>query len=120
MGSEPLISDAQRRKIDELLPPKMRDPTMIEAILFREFSGRSLTETAELFGVTRIRLHTWHNALEADGSLRRIMAALKLKPAGPLARARSGERARYWNDPQMVAAVTGIRLQRFRDALRER
>ena len=78
MGSKPLISEAQWRKITKFLPPKMCDQTMIEAILFREFSGRSLTEVAELFGVTRIRLHTWRNALEADGTLARIMAALKL------------------------------------------
>jgi hypothetical protein len=120
MSSNPLLSAAQWRAIAPLLPEKLRrDQHAIEAILFREFSGRSLTETSEIFAITRVRLHSWHNAIEADGSLRRIMAVLKLEPANPLARARTGERSRHHNNPEMVAAIAAIRMRGFRDALRE-
>ena len=118
MGSRSALTAAQWRKIEKILPEKMRNQVMIEAILYREFSGRSLTQVSETFGLTRIRLHTWHTALEADGRLRKIMAALKLEPAGPLARCRSGSRPTYWRNQAMVDAVAAIRLQNFREALR--
>ena len=117
VGSKPLITDVQWRKIEKILPPKMCDRDMITAILFREFSGRSLTETAEIFDLTRVRLHQWQHALEADGSLQKVMATLKLESAGALARARTGERPRHHNNPEMLAAITTLRLQGFRDAL---
>jgi hypothetical protein len=120
MSSKPLLSAAQWRAIAPLLPEKLRrDQTAIEAILFREFSGRSLTEVSETFGITRVKLHTWQHAIEASGALSKIMAVLKLEPANPLAKARSGERSRYHNDPAMVAAIAAIRMHGFRDALRE-
>lgn len=117
MGSKPLISDAQWRKIEKLLPETRRDPQMIAALLYREFSGQSLSHAAEMFRVTRVRLHQWHRALEADGSLADIMAALKLEPAGPLARCAAG-RPWYARDAELAARVAQFRLQNFADALR--
>ncbi|WP_065754174.1 hypothetical protein [Bradyrhizobium paxllaeri] len=64
-----------------------------EAILYREFSGRSLTETAEAFNVTRVRPHQWHHGIEAE--LPAIMTALKLEPASASARCRGGDRPSF-------------------------
>ena len=93
MSSKSALSDAQWRKIERYLPETRRDRLMIEAILFREFSGQSLTDVAELFGITRVRLFQWEHAIEAV--LPAIMAALRLEPAGPLARCRSGSRPTF-------------------------
>jgi transposase len=57
MGFKPALSDARWRRIEKLLPESRRDRQVIEAILYREFSGQSLTEVAEAFEVTRVRLH---------------------------------------------------------------
>ena len=81
-----MLSGAQRRRIENILQENRRDPTVIAAILYREFSGQSLRHAAEVFGITRVSLHDWHQAIEADGSLAKVMAALKLEPAGPLVR----------------------------------
>ena len=47
----------------------------------------------------------------------RLMAALKLQPASATVR-RGGGRPSYHRDPAIVAAVTAIRLENFREALR--
>jgi hypothetical protein len=117
MGSNLLLTNRQWRKISELLAENRRDAVMIEAVLYREFSGQSLIHAAEVFGLTRVRLHEWHRAIAADGSLARIMAALKLEPASALMRRRGG-RPFYHRDAKMVAAVAQIRLQNFCEALR--
>ena len=90
MGSIPMLSDAQWRKISPLLPETKRDPVPIAAILYLEHSGQSLRHTAEIFRLSRSRLNEWHRALNADGSLAQIMTVLKLEAAGPLARRRGG------------------------------
>ena len=105
MSSKSALSDRQWRRIEKLLPANRRDRLMIEAVLFREFSGQSLSDVAELFGITRVRLHQWHHAIEAD--LPAIMAAVRLEPAGRSARCSSGSRPTYHNDPAMMAAVGG-------------
>ena len=89
---------------------------MITAILYREFSGQSLSEVAQQFSITRARLQAWARALEDD--LPAIMATLKLEPAGAAAKSRGGGRATYYNNPEMVDAVAAIRMLGFRDALR--
>ena len=68
MSSKPLLSAAQWRAIAPLLPEKLRrDQTAIEAILFREFSGRSLTEVSETFGRTGLlRLQLTWSALRQE------------------------------------------------------
>ena len=71
MKAKPLISDAQWRRISPHLAENRCDRAMIEAILYREFSGQSLSEVAEALDVTRVRLHQWHHAIEADGTWRR-------------------------------------------------
>jgi hypothetical protein len=118
MSPKSALSEAQWRKIERYLPETRRDQLMIEAVLYRRFSGQSLSEVAALFSITRVRLHQWHHALDADGSLTKVMAALRLEPAGPLARCRSGSRPTYHNNPEMIAAVAAIRMQSFRQALR--
>ena len=115
MNSNPLLSDRQWRKISALLPENRHDPVMIAAILYLEFSGESLRHAAELFGLTKTRLNEWRNAIAAD--LPRIMVALRLEPAGGLARRRGG-RVFYGNNPAMMAEIAGLRLRNFRDALR--
>jgi hypothetical protein len=116
MSSKSALSNAQWRKIERYLPETRRNRLMIEAILFREFSGQSLTDVAEVFGITRVRLFQWEHAIEAV--LPAIMAALRLESAGPLARCRSGSRPSYRRDQAMVDAVAAIRFQSFREALR--
>ena len=66
MGSQPLLTEPQWRKIARHLPESRRDRQMIEAILYREFSGQSLAEVSEAFGVTRVRLHQWEHAIAAE------------------------------------------------------
>jgi len=119
MGSIPLLSAAQWGLIGSHLPANRRDRHTISAILYREHSGQSLRHVADQYGLSRVRLHEWHRAIEADGSLARIMKALKLVPAGPLVR-RGGGRPFYSHNPAMVAQVTAIRLQNFREALQTR
>ena len=95
-----------------------RDRQMIEAILFREFSGQSLTDVAELFGVTRVRCISGN--MRSRLELPAIMAALKLEPAGTARqRCRSGSRHHH-RDPAMIAAIAAIRMRGFKDALRGR
>jgi hypothetical protein len=115
MGSKPLMSDTKWRKIAPLLPANRRDRQVIEAILFREHSGWSLTDTAALFGLTRVRLYQWHTAIAAD--LPRILAVLGLEPADQLMRRRGG-RAFYRDDAEMADAIAAIKLRNFAEALR--
>jgi hypothetical protein len=113
-SSNQLLNDLHWRRIESLLPPNRRDRTVIAAILYLEFSGQSLRHVGEVFGLSRTRLHEWHRAIEADGSLARIMAALKLEPAG-----RRG-RVFYGNDAAMAAEIAAIRIGEFRAALGRR
>ena len=89
---------------------------MITAILYREFSGQSLSEVAQQFSIPCARLRAWAAALEDD--LPAIKATLKLEPAGAAAKSRGRGRATYYNNPEMVDAVAAIRMLGFRDALR--
>ena len=116
MSSVPLLSDAQWSRIENILPEHRRDRKVITAILYREFTGQSLSQVAEVFAIARVRLHQWHHAIEAD--LPGIMAALRLEPASPLARWLGGSRPSHHNDSEMVAAVAAIGMQGFRDASR--
>jgi hypothetical protein len=118
MSSQSVLSDAQWRKIEKLLPENRRDPGLITAVLYREHSGQSLSEVAEVFGITRVRLHQWTHALEADGSLARVMAALRLEPASRSVRSLSGNRPFYHRDPAMMAEISALRIGSFREALR--
>ena len=110
MNSNSMLSERQWRKIEPLLPDNRRDRLMIEAVLFREFSGQSLTEIAWQFGTTRVRLHQWSHALAH--LLPGIMAALKLEPAG-----RRG-RMFYGSNSAQAAEIASLRIGNFREALR--
>ena len=115
MSSVPLLSDAQWSRIENILPENRRDRTVITAILYLEHSGQPLRHVGEQYGLSQTRLHEWHHAIEADGTLGRIMAALKLEPASAPAR---GDRPFHSHNPAMVAQVTALRLRNFGDALR--
>jgi hypothetical protein len=116
MASSPQLTAAQWRRIAPILPENRRDRLMISAILFRQFSGTGLRDAAAWFGVTRVRLSEWTMALEADGSLARLMKLLRLKPASRLGS--SGRHSYQGRDAKMAAAITAIRLADFREALR--
>jgi hypothetical protein len=116
MGFKPALTGSQWNRIARLLPENRRDRQMIEAVLYRKFSGQSLAEVSEIFGITKVRLHQWEHAIAAE--LPAIMAALRLELADALAQTRSGHRPSYYRDPKMLAAIVGLRLQGFRDALR--
>lgn len=90
---------------------------VIAAVLYRQVSGEGLRDTAALSGVSRSKLDEWRRALEADGSLRQVMEALKLKPAGSQVRP-SGGPAWYADDATLSAQIRQIRLDAFRQALR--
>jgi hypothetical protein len=110
------LTERQWRQIESILPQTRRDRLVIEAILYREFSGQSLAEVAEVFALTKVRLHQWHHAIAAE--LPQIMATLRLERASASARCRSGSRPTYRDNPAMVAAVGELRLRKFRQALR--
>jgi hypothetical protein len=90
MPDIPLLTDAQWRAVEPILPVGRRDRSVISAICFRESAGIGLRDLCEAYGVTRTRISDWTRALEADGSLPRILSALRLEPAGPLMRRRGG------------------------------
>jgi hypothetical protein len=115
MDFKPAMTAAQWRLIEKLLPETRRDRRMIEAVVYREYSGQSLVETAVAYGVSKARLYDWHAAIAPV--LPDIMAQLKLEPAGLLSRGRGGPR-RSTNDPARAAAIVQIRLDRFYDAVR--
>ena len=69
MSSKSLLSDRHWHTIERHLPEKRRDWHLVEAILYRQFSGQGLTEVCQTFEVTRTRLHQWAVELEADGTL---------------------------------------------------
>jgi hypothetical protein len=115
MSSVPLLSDAQWSRIENILPENRRDRTVITAILYLEHSGQPMRHVGEQYGLSQTRLHEWHRAIEADGTLGRIMVALKLEPASAPAR---GDRPFHSHNPAMVAQVTALRLRNFGDALR--
>jgi hypothetical protein len=81
MSSMPMLSAAQWRRIENILPPNRRDSAVIAALLYREFSGQSLRRTGEAYGLSRVRLHEWHGALKADSCLAKVMMAQKNPPA---------------------------------------
>ena len=112
------LSERQWAAITKLLPENRRDRQMIEAIAYRRFSGQSLAEVSGTFGVTKVRLHTWEQAIAHE--LPAIMKALKLKPASALASTHSGHRPSYYHNPEMLAAIVALRMRGFRDALRGR
>ena len=107
MSSVPLLSDAQWSRIENILPESRQDRTVITAILYLEHCGQPLRHVGEQYGLSQTRLHEWHRAIEADGTLGRIMAALKLEPASAPARS---DRPFHSHNPAMVAQVTALRL----------
>jgi hypothetical protein len=118
MSSIPCLSAVQWRKIESLLPPRRRDRRMIAALLFREFDGCGMREVCDLYGVTRTRLSEWTAALEADGTLARLMRELGLRRAGVLRWSAGGPT--YWRrvNPDRGAGVLALKLDYFRAALR--
>jgi hypothetical protein len=115
MNFKPAMTARQWHQIEKFLPETRRDRRLIEAVVYREYSGQSLVETAVAYGVSKARLYDWHAAIAPV--LPDIMAQLKLKPAGLLARARGGPR-RSTNDPARAAAIVQVRLDRFYDTVR--
>lgn len=111
MSSNPLLNDLQWRLIERLLSPNRADRAVIAAILYLQFSGGSLRHVAELFGLSRSKLHEWHRATLADGSLAKVMAALKLESAG-----RRGKM--FYGSGAMADQISAIRVGEFRQALR--
>ncbi|MBT1512567.1 hypothetical protein KIP88_18855 [Bradyrhizobium sp. SRL28] len=118
MRSKSAMTEAQWTKIARLLPASRHNRQMVEAVLYREFTGQSLAEVSEAFGIAKVRLHQWQHAIAAE--LPQIMATLKLEPASPHARTRGGHRPSYHNNPEMLAAIVAIRMRDFRAALRSR
>ena len=116
MSSIPMLTAARWRRIENILPQNRRDPVVISAILYREHSGQSLRHAGEAYGISRARLDEWSRALEADGSVTKMMTALKLKAAGPLVR-RAGGRPWYHRNQALAAEVVAIKLAEFRQAL---
>jgi hypothetical protein len=115
MSDVPTLTVAQWRRIMLHLPPTRRDRLTISAILFRETDGASVRDTCELYGVTRTRLSEWTRALEADGSLARIMRTLRLERANPL-RWRVGG-VSFWKRSNSRTSVMQERLREFDDVL---
>jgi hypothetical protein len=115
MSSVPLLSDTQWHRIETILPENRRDRTVITAILYLEHSGQPLRHVGEQYGLSQTRLHEWHGVIAADGSLTRVMAALKLDRASALDR---GDQPFHSHNAAMVAQVTALRLRLFGDALR--
>jgi hypothetical protein len=85
------------------------------AILYLEHSGQPLRHVGEQYGLSQTRLHEWHCAIEVDGTLARVMAALKLDRASALDCA---DRPFHSHNAATVAQVTALRLRNFGDALR--
>jgi len=80
MSSKPMLSVAQWRRIENVLPPNRRDTAVVAALLYRGFSGQSLCRTGEAYGLSRIRPHKWHGA-KVDSSLAKVMTTQKNPPA---------------------------------------
>jgi hypothetical protein len=110
----PTLTVVQWRRIMLHLPPTRRDRLTISAILFRETDGASVRDTCELYGVTRTRLSEWTRALEADGSLARVMRTLRLERADP--RRRVGG-VSFLKRSSNRASVMQEKLREFDDAL---
>jgi hypothetical protein len=120
MSGIPMLSAAQWRLIESLLPETRRDRRMISAIVFREIDGASLRQVCAWFDVTRTRLCEWTATLEADGTLTKILSNLGLKRAGPLQWRRGGTSSwqRYSTDGGR--SVVAMKLDRFAEQLRAR
>jgi hypothetical protein len=112
MNSNPMLSERQWKLVSALLPENRRNQSMVEAVLFREFSGQSITEISWQFGTTRAKLHAWTHALAAD--LPEVMAALKLEPS------RARGKVFYGNGTAQAAEIASLRIGNFREALRGR
>jgi hypothetical protein len=118
MATVPLLSVRQWKLIEPLLAEKKRDRVVVSAILYRQFSGCGLRDVAEWFGLSRARLAEWSVAMERDGSLARVMKALKLEPADWLCWSRGGRQYYARGGAEMKAAVVRLKFQNFREALR--
>ena len=88
MAAIPQLTAAQYRRIEADLPANRRDRLVISALLFRFNTGRSLRETSEIFGVSRVRLNEWERAL--TDALPVILCRLHLSPANPRQWSRGG------------------------------
>jgi hypothetical protein len=115
-----MLSARQWRAISKILPATKRDPVVIAALLYREFTGEGLRHVGEVFGVSRSKLDEWHRALEHDDSLARVMKVLKLPSASPLARSMGGRRSNVYcgGDKTRQEKVLAVRFRNFRAALR--
>ena len=111
----PLISHKQLDLIVDLLPPSRRDPVLVTAILYRAFSGGSLRDVAELFPVTRCRLHEGERDLAAV--LPRILRTLRLRPLPSAMYRRGGGQDWRRRTPGVHERVVAYQLQEFGEAL---
>jgi hypothetical protein len=118
MSGIPMLSAAQWRLIEPLLPEIRRDPVLIAAILYRETAAASVRDVCAIFNTTRTRLNTAETELKASGALPRIMGELRLTRAGALQWRRGGRPWYRVHAADRGAAVEALRLARFGDELR--
>jgi hypothetical protein len=83
-GMLPTIPADKWSAIEGLLPHGRRDKAVLAAVLFRQTTACGLRDTAEIFGLSRAKVHEWTTMLESDGTLARILDSLGLERAGPL------------------------------------
>ena len=114
MGTAPMLSAAQYRKIEADLPPKRRDRAVISALLYRASSGQSLRDVAEAYGISRARLSEWERLLESV--LPQLMQKLGLDAAS--SRSWRGGGQAWTRRTTIYADVTALRLANFGRALR--
>lgn len=114
MGSAPMLSATQFKRIEAELPPKRRNLAVISALVYRNSSGQSLRDVAEAYGISRTRLSEWDALLVAE--MPKLMQKLGLDAAGWLAWRGGGQ---AWQRRHNCAAgVTAFRLESFDRALR--
>jgi hypothetical protein len=107
----PSIPPDKWQAIEALLPPNKRDKVVLAAILFRQTTAYGLRDTAEIFGLSRARVAEWTTLLESDGTLAKVMRALRLEPAGQLSWRRGGQS--WMHRHGNAGDVLEYQLQRF-------
>ena len=115
MPDVPILTDAQWRAVEPLLPPGRRDRRVVSAICFRESAGIGLRDLCEAYGLTRTRLSDWTRALSRDGTLPRILRELRLERAGALMWRRGG--TPMWRRKSGGGAMLKHRLDVFAEQL---
>jgi transposase len=118
MPDVPMLTDAQWRAVEPLLPLGRRDRRVLSAICFRESAGIGLRDLCEAYpGLTKTRVSDWTRALEADGSLPRILDTLRLNRAGSLSWRRGGVPSWRRRSLDGGRGVMALKLSQFSEQL---